>query len=111
MLRVTVPDPTRWKMDSLRMQSHAIVRTHQEELLAEARAERLSREGRVRPAPRGIRLTVAGLTRGLLGGIGVRRRPDPWLTPYACRLPNGEMGRAAAVFIDGEWTLVCRPAG
>ena len=42
--------------------------------------------------------------------MGRHRRPDPWLTPYACRLPNGEMGRAAAALVDGEWTLVCRSA-
>ena len=50
------------------------------------------------------------ISQPLLGIIGGRRRSDPWLTPYPCRLPNGKMGRAAAVFTDGEWTLVCRTA-
>ena len=93
------------------MQSHAIVRSHHDELLAEARAARLARETRAQPAPWRIRPTLAERTGRLLGVIGVRRRPDPWLTPYPCRLPNGRIGRAAAVLIDGEWTLVCKPAG
>ena len=93
------------------MQSHAIVRGHHDELLAEARAARLARENRAQPAPWRIRPTVAERTGRLLGVIGVRRRPDPWLTPYPCRLPDGKMGLTAALFVGGEWTLVCRPAG
>ncbi len=93
------------------MQSHAFVQGHQGELLAEARATRLARNGRARQAPLATRLTLAGRTGQLLRAIGVRRRPDPWLTPYPCRLPNGKIGRTAAVLIDGEWALVCRPAG
>ncbi len=30
------------------------------------------------------------------------------LTDYPCRLPDGTMGRVAAVEVEGEWTLVCR---
>ena len=97
-------------MDSLRMQSQAIVQTHREELLAEAQAARLAREGRAQPAPRATGLTLTGRNWRPLRLIGARRRPDPWLTAYPCRLPNGKMGRAAAVFTGGEWTLVCRPA-
>jgi hypothetical protein len=37
---------------------------------------------------------------------GLRR--DHSLTDYPCRLPDGRMGRVAAVERDGEWTLVCR---
>jgi hypothetical protein len=33
---------------------------------------------------------------------------DHSLTDYPCRLPDGRMGRVAAVMVDGEWTLVCR---
>jgi hypothetical protein len=36
-------------------------------------------------------------------------RRDHSLTDYPCRLPNGQMGRVAAIRADGEWTLVCRP--
>jgi hypothetical protein len=38
-----------------------------------------------------------------------RLRPDHSLTPYACRLPSGELGRTAIKFRDGEWTAVCVP--
>jgi hypothetical protein len=93
------------------MQSHEIVRGHHDELLAEARAARLVRENRAQPAPQGTRLTLVERTGRLLGILGPRRRPDPLLTPYPCRLPNGRLGRTAAVLADGEWTLVCRPAG
>jgi hypothetical protein len=98
-------------VDSLRMQSHAFVQGHQGELLAEARATRLARNDRAQRATLAARLMLAGRTRRLLRAIGARRRPDPWLTPYPCRLPNGKIGRTAAVLIDGEWTLVCKPAG
>jgi hypothetical protein len=63
---------------------------------------------------RPVRLAQAfgrGISQRLSGAIRARRRPDPWLSPYPCRLPNGEMGRTAAVVVDGEWTLVCRFAG
>ena len=35
-------------------------------------------------------------------------RRDHSLTNYPCRLPDGRIGRVAAVVRDGEWTLVCR---
>jgi len=66
--------------------------------------------GRSWPA-RAAQALRAQITQRPSGIIAGRRRPDPWLTPYPCRLPNGKMGRAAAVFIDDEWTLVCRTAG
>jgi len=38
-----------------------------------------------------------------------RIRPQHDLTPYACRLPSGDMGRTAIRFLNGEWTAVCVP--
>jgi hypothetical protein len=38
-----------------------------------------------------------------------RMRPEHSLTPYACRLPDGDLGRTAIRFLDGEWTAVCVP--
>ena len=38
-----------------------------------------------------------------------RIRPEHSLTPYACRLPSGDMGRTAIKFLGGEWTAVCVP--
>ncbi len=38
-----------------------------------------------------------------------RIRPEHDLTPYACRLPTGELGRTAIKFLGGEWTAVCVP--
>ncbi len=35
---------------------------------------------------------------------------DHSLTDYPCRLPDGTMGRVAAVERGGEWNLVCRRA-
>ena len=35
---------------------------------------------------------------------------DHSLTDYPCRMPDGRMGRVAAVLEGGEWTLVCRTA-
>ena len=35
---------------------------------------------------------------------------DHSLTEYPCRMPDGRMGRVAAVLEGGEWTLVCRTA-
>jgi hypothetical protein len=40
----------------------------------------------------------------------VVRRDRHSLTEYACRLPNGKIGRTAVVFQSGEWALVCRVA-
>lgn len=31
-------------------------------------------------------------------------------TGHPCRMPDGRMGRVAAVLSDGEWILVCRAA-
>jgi hypothetical protein len=42
--------------------------------------------------------------------VRARLRPDHSLTDYPCRLPDGSIGRVAAVLVDGEWTLVCRMA-
>lgn len=33
---------------------------------------------------------------------------DHSLTEYPCRMPDGRMGLVAAIFDQGEWTLVCR---
>ncbi len=38
-----------------------------------------------------------------------RIRPEHSLTPYACRLPNGDLGRTAIKSLNGEWTAVCVP--
>ncbi len=38
------------------------------------------------------------------------RRDRHSLTAYACRLPDGKIGRTAVVLSGGEWTLVCRVA-
>jgi hypothetical protein len=50
----------------------------------------------------------------LLARIAVAlRRGVPYdhsLTAYPCRLPDGTMGRVAAVEHGGEWNLVCRRA-
>ncbi len=40
----------------------------------------------------------------------VVRRDRHSLTAYACRLPDGKIGRTAVVQSGGEWTLVCRVA-
>ena len=32
------------------------------------------------------------------------------MTSYPCRLPDGRIGRTAAVPMNGEWVLVCRVA-
>ncbi len=40
----------------------------------------------------------------------VVRRDRHSLTAYACRLPDGKIGRTAVVMSGGEWTLVCRVA-
>jgi len=47
-----------------------------------------------------------------LGAAFVRvvRRDRHSLTSYACRLPDGKIGRTAVVMSGGEWTLVCRVA-
>ncbi len=37
-------------------------------------------------------------------------RDDHSLTDYPCRLPDGTMGRVAAIEQGGEWNLVCRRA-
>jgi hypothetical protein len=38
------------------------------------------------------------------------RRDRHSLTTYACRLPNGKIGRTAVVLSRGDWVLVCRVA-
>jgi hypothetical protein len=38
------------------------------------------------------------------------RREVHSMTDYPCRLPDGKIGRTAAVEVEGEWTLVCRVA-
>jgi hypothetical protein len=38
-----------------------------------------------------------------------RIRPEHSLTPYACRLPSGDLGRTAIKLLNGEWTAVCVP--
>jgi len=63
--------------------------------LLEARPSRPSRPSSV------ARLRAAVLTLA---------RRDHSLTDYPCRLPDGKMGRVAAIQADGEWTLVCRLA-
>ncbi len=35
---------------------------------------------------------------------------DQSLTAYACRLPDGKIGRIAVVLQNGDWVLVCRVA-
>jgi hypothetical protein len=36
-----------------------------------------------------------------------RIRPEHSLTPYACRLPSGDLGRTGIKLLNGEWTAVC----
>jgi hypothetical protein len=38
------------------------------------------------------------------------RRERHSLTDYPCRLPDGKIGRTAAVQRNGEWVLVCTVA-
>jgi hypothetical protein len=38
------------------------------------------------------------------------RRDRHSLTNYACRLPDGRIGRTAVVLVGGDWTAVCRVA-
>ncbi len=42
--------------------------------------------------------------------LRVARRERHSMTSYACRLPDGKIGRTAVVLVDGEWALVCRVA-
>jgi hypothetical protein len=98
-------------MDSLRMRSPEIVQGRRDDLLAEARAAPLAREGGTRPSLRAIQLTLSARARRSRRPSGAPRLADPWLTALPCRLPSGEMGLVAVVFTAGEWTLVCRPAG
>ncbi len=42
--------------------------------------------------------------------VDTGRRDDEALTGYACRLPNGRIGRVVVVQRGGDWTLVCRVA-
>ena len=42
--------------------------------------------------------------------VRVVRRETHSMTSYPCRLPDGKVGRTAAVLVNGEWTLVCRVA-
>jgi len=56
-------------------------------------------------APAGPSLAVR-----LQAAILTRLRRDHSLTDYACRLPDGSIGRVAVVQDGGEWTLLCRVA-
>ena len=42
--------------------------------------------------------------------VRIVRREAHSMTSYPCRLPDGRIGRTAAVLMNGEWTLVCRVA-
>jgi hypothetical protein len=42
--------------------------------------------------------------------IRTRLRPEHSLTDYACRLPDGRMGRVAVIERNGDWEMVCRMA-
>jgi hypothetical protein len=105
-------------MDPRTSQRWLEVRSHQDGLLAEASDERLIRRARSRAAPQGARFAPQSarfadtLRRAerVLAGLMARLRPEHSLTSYRCRLPNGRMGRVAAVVVDGEWTLVCKVA-
>jgi len=61
--------------------------------LLESRAARSSRSARLRAEI-----------------LHVVRRDRHSLTDYACRLPDGKIGRVAVLELNGEWTLVCRVA-
>jgi hypothetical protein len=52
----------------------------------------------------------ASLPARLQAAILTRLRRDHSLTDYACRLPDGSIGRVAVVQHGGEWTLLCRVA-
>jgi hypothetical protein len=43
-------------------------------------------------------------------GLRVARRERHSMTSYACRLPDGKIGRTAVVLVNGEWELVCQVA-
>jgi hypothetical protein len=57
--------------------------------------------GAVRPS------RLARLVAGIAHGVRGDRHS---LTDYACRLPDGKIGRVAVLMQGGEWTLVCRVA-
>jgi hypothetical protein len=46
----------------------------------------------------------------LAGSFRKGVQDDHSLTDYPCRLPDGTMGRVAAIEHSGEWSLVCRRA-
>lgn len=52
----------------------------------------------------------ASLPARLQAALLARMRRDHALTDYACRLPDGSIGRVAVVQHGGEWTLLCRVA-
>jgi hypothetical protein len=50
------------------------------------------------------------LARLAAASLRVARRDRHSMTSYACRLPDGKIGRTAVVLVDGEWALVCQVA-
>jgi hypothetical protein len=50
------------------------------------------------------------LARLAAASLRVARRERHSMTSYACRLPDGKIGRTAVVLVDGEWALVCQVA-
>jgi hypothetical protein len=50
------------------------------------------------------------LDRLVAASLRAARRERHSMTNYACRLPDGKIGRTAVVLVAGEWELVCQVA-
>jgi hypothetical protein len=68
------------------------------------------RHARHRSAPEARATRPSTAVRMGAAFMRVVRRERHSLTAYACRLPDGTIGRTAVVQSGGEWTLVCRVA-
>ena len=97
-------------MDSQTAQMTALVQSHQQDLLDQARRNRLGQEAGSGHDPFAFRQTLSRPLEAWWSALAARLRPDHSLTDYPCRTPDGRMGRVAAVFDGQEWTLVCKLA-
>jgi hypothetical protein len=103
-------------MDARTQQRWSLVRDHQEGLLAEARSERLAREGRTAATSRGVSRLVGGVTawrRAAALHIRTPARPPRPLASYAGDACH-EAGVAGTLNLitlaDGRRVLACQPA-
>ena len=103
-------------MDAHTQARWSLVRDHQEGLLAEARSERLAREGRTAAPSRGISRLVGGVTaRRWAAALHIRTaaRPPLPLASYAGGACH-EAGVAGTlnliILADGRRVLACQPA-